>query len=46
MQFYPVKKFTSVLVVMMFVILLPVNETASSFPTRLLVSLHEVPDFT
>jgi hypothetical protein len=46
MQFYPIKKFTSVLVVMMLVILLSSNETASSFPAGLLVSLHDVPDCT
>jgi len=31
-QFYPIKKFALVLVVMMLVILLSSNETASSFP--------------
>jgi hypothetical protein len=46
MQFYPIKKFTSVLVVMMLVILLSSNETASLFPAGLIVSLHDVPDFT
>jgi cytochrome P450 len=46
MQFYPMKKFTSVLVVMMLVILLSSNETASSFLAGLLVSLHDIPDFT
>lgn len=45
-QFCPIKKFASVLVVMMLVILLSSNETASSFPAGLLVSLHDVPDFT
>jgi hypothetical protein len=46
MQFYHMKKFTSVLVVTMLVILLSSNETASSFQAGLLVSLHDVPDFT
>ena len=46
MQFYPLKKFAPVLVVIMLVILLSSNKTASSFPAGLLVSLHDVPDFT
>ena len=46
MQFCPVKKFTSLLVVTMLVILLSSNETASSFQAGLLVSLHDIPDFT
>ena len=46
MQFYPIKKFTSLLVVMMLVILLSSNENAGSFPAGLLGSLHDVPDFT